>query len=173
MIQGLMNNALASLHRAITSGDGDAPESTPITADHMRRWNKLIQFAKDKGYAGKEELDHNPELRKKVFDEYNNANPDDTLSIDMVKPIQNEIQTYKKKAIENIKNGKGEYKGNIDGFMKGISQVDGLFGQKTSQWSFPTAYIEEKGKKTAVGYAPKVDIDSLRKGVASGMTPLL
>lgn len=47
--------------------------------------------------------------------------------------------------------------------MKGISQVDGIFGQKTSQWAFPQTYVEDKakGEKKLVGLANQVDRQKL------------
>lgn len=128
----------------------------------MAKWNKLISFARSKGYAGKQELDHNPKLRQKVFDEYNKANPNDSVSQDLVQPIQNEIQKYRQSALQAIQSQKGNFDKGVTStnFMNGISQTDGIFGQKTSQWAFPEAYILNKqtGEKKSIGFAPKVDL---------------
>lgn len=142
------------------TGGGDETTPTAITSDHMRRWNKLIDFAKQKGYSGLADLDHNPVLRQKVFDEYNKSNPNDYIPQEMVKPIQNEIQTYKQKALSDIKANPSTYPGNPDNFMQGISQVDGIFGQKTSQWKFPQTYVDS-AKTKSIGFAPKVDRQAL------------
>src|SRR5450631_3164460 len=122
--------------QTVAQGGDDNTTPTPITSDQMSKWNKFIDFAKSKGYAGNAALDHDPTLRQKVFDQYNKANPNDAVSQDMVKPVQNEIQNYKQKALDNIKANPGSYTGKTDNFMPTISQVDGIFGQKTSQWSF-------------------------------------
>ena len=139
-----------------TGGGDDKP--VPITSDTMRRWNNLIDFAKQKGYAGMADLDHNPDLRSKVFAEYNKANPDNSISEDLVKPIQNEIQNYKSQALENIKKNPDSFPGKPEDFMKGISQVDGIFGQKTSSWKFPEAYMVDKdtNEKKKLGFANQV-----------------
>jgi hypothetical protein len=141
-------------------GGGDETPSTPVTSDTMTKWNKLIDFAKAKGYAGLPDLDHNPVLRQKVFDEYNKANPNDTIPQEMVKPIQNEIQNYKQKALSDIKANPGTYAGDPNSFMQGISQVDGIFGQKTSQWKFPQTYVDA-AKTKSIGFAPQVDRSKL------------
>lgn len=145
------------LRVAKKEGD-DTPESKkPVTASHLKKWNKLIQFSKDRGYAGNPELDHNPVLRKKIFDEFNRAYPEDAITEDFVKPIQNEIQTYKQKALGDIRANPTSYSGNPEHFMSGISQVDGIFGQKTSQWQFPLNYVldKETGEKNSIGLADK------------------
>lgn len=97
----LTNYLLAAKNGSDTGDDEPTPQ---VTSNHLNRWNKLIQFAKDKGYAGNPMLDHDTNLRKKIFDEYNKANPNDAIPETMVKPIQNEIQAYKQKALNDIKN---------------------------------------------------------------------
>ena len=138
------------------------PVPSSIDSDTMRRYNKLIDFAKSKGYAGKPELDHNENLRQQVFNEYNKANPKDTVDYSKVKPIQNEIANYRSNALKAIQAGHGALQEGTtpNSFMPGLSQVDGIFGQKTSQWKFPEAYILNKqtGEKKSIGFAPKVDL---------------
>lgn len=151
----------------VSAKEGDNPKSkeepeTEITADHMRRWNRLIDHAKAKGYAGRPELDHDENLRKKVWDDYNKANPNDALpySHGFVKSVQREMQKYKASASANLQGGKGVFDtgANASNFMSHISQEDGKWGQKSSQEKFPEAYIVEKGQKTKLGFAPKVNL---------------
>lgn len=128
--------------------EGSTPKSNvEVTSDHLSKWNKLIKFARERGYAGKVELDHDSKLRAKVFAEYNKAHPNDAISEAMVKPIQNEIQSYKQQALETIKAHPESYPGNPANFMKGISQVDGIFGQLTSAFEFPSHYLVDKQTK--------------------------
>lgn len=137
------------------------PITDPISSETMSRWNRLIQFAKQKGYSGMEALNHDEKLRKRVFDEYNAANPDSPVDYSIVKDVQNEIQKYKQKALQAIQSGKGSYSGsNLNNFMSGTSKVDGVFGSKTSSWEFPSAYIKDAstGELKKVGFAPKVDM---------------
>lgn len=141
------------------------PDEPPveITSEMMGKWNRLIDFAKKKGYAGKKELDHDVSLRKKVFSEFNKENPNDAIDEGMVKHYQNEIQKYKQKALGNIKAHPESFKGGEGSFMPTISQVDNIFGQKTSQWKFPEAYLIDKqtGEKKKLGFAPKVDMSKV------------
>ena len=139
------------------------PTETPsLTSEQMDRWNRLISYSKQKGYSGMAELDHNPALRQKVFAEYNKANPDSTVSLDMVKQVQDEIQNYKSKVLQAMSTGgaKGSEGVNPSNFMKGISQVDGIFGSKTSSWQFPQAYMVDRatGEKKNLGFANKTDL---------------
>lgn len=147
------------IKKTFTGGD-DETTPTKITSETMAKWNKLIDFAKQKGYAGLPDLDHNPILRQKVFDEYNKSNPNDAIPQEMVKPIQNEIQTYKQKALSDIKANPSSFPGKPEDFMSGISQVDGIFGQKTSQWKFPQTYVDA-AKTKSIGFAPQVDRSKL------------
>lgn len=150
--ENMMNFSALLNAQSYVEGGGDDPV---ISADIMRKWNKLIDFAKQKGYAGKPELDHNPALRQKVFDEYNKLNPDDAIPISIVKSIQAEIKKYRQKVLDDVKAGKGVFPTGVtpDNFMKNISQEDNIFGQKTSQWAFPVGYYQGK----EMGFAPKVD----------------
>lgn len=158
-----MYNSITNAVSLKERNTGNDPQPLEITSDHLRKWNKLIDFAKEKGYAGNRELDHDPMLRKKIFDEFNKANPKDAIPISMVEPLQKEIQSYKTQALENIRKYPDSYKGDPNAFMEGISQVDGIFGQKTSQWKFPDHYILDKDKNqlARVGFAPKADLKTL------------
>lgn len=134
----------------------------PVTADDMEKWNKLIAYAKLKGYAGQEALNHDPALRQRVFDEYNKANPNDAVPINRVQDYQDELLKYKQKTLNDKKAGiKMELPAN---FMNGLSKSDNIFGSLTSQYSFPVGYWQ--GKKA--GFAPKVD-DQIQK--AAGVRP--
>lgn len=133
-----------------------------ITPAMQVRWNKLIDFAKAKGYSGMPELDHNPALRQKVFDEYNKANPDDTVPISMVADVQREIQNIRNKSLAAMQSGKYAAAPGVNpnNFMSSISKIDNIFGSKTSSWKFPSAYVEDKktGDKKNVGFTNKVDL---------------
>ncbi|MEO9210787.1 MAG: hypothetical protein ABI208_06800 [Ginsengibacter sp.] len=131
------------------------PQST-MSSDTMNRWNQFIAYAKQKGYSGMPQLDHDENLRQKVFKEYNAAHPNSQVDYSMVKDVQNEIQNYKQKALQAIKGGSASLSdgANQNNFMSGISPVDGIFGSKTSSWQFPSAYMNKK----RLGFAPKVDM---------------
>lgn len=153
------------LNNYLLSAKGDPTKPVPeITSDHMRRWNKLIDFSKSKGYAGRPELDHNESLRQQVFNEYNKANPNDAIpySPEFVGAIQNEMQTYKQKALSDIQKSKGSMESgtNANNFMSKISKSDNKIGQFTSQEKFPEAYIINKntGEKKTLGFAPRVNL---------------
>ena len=138
------------------------PVTPSMDAATMEKWNKLIEFAKKKGYSGLSDLDHNDSLRQKVFKEYNASNPENKVDYSIVKNVQNEIENYKQKALQAIDNGKGAFdKGtNKSNFMSGISKVDGIFGSKTSSWQFPKSYMIDRasGEKKELGFANKSDM---------------
>lgn len=158
----MLPDKLVSYYTPLTKGLFTGEKEQPMSPDAMRRWNKLIDFAKRKGYAGRQELDHDENLRKQIFQEYNKENPNDAVPIEIVKQVQNEIQTYKSNALKNIAANPDSYKGKPNNFMPTISQVDGIFGQKTSQWAFPEAYMQARsGQKELRGFAPLVPYNSL------------
>lgn len=142
----------------ISSGMKPPSDEEPVTPETMEKWNKLIKYAKDKGYSGLPELDHNPTLRQKIFDEYNKVNPNDQIPMSMVKPVQSEMQKYRQKVLDDFKVGKAVFPKGVtpDNFMKNLSQEDNIFGIKTSSWQFPSAYINDK----RIGFAPKVDMQT-------------
>lgn len=143
-----MYNSITNAVRG-AEGPGDDEVKITITPDHMRKWNKLIAFAKEKGYAGNQELDHNPLLRKTIFDEYNKANPKDAIPINTVRSYQDELLKYKAEALANMKANPGT--GDPATFMRWLSKSDNIFGKFTSKQFFPEAYYNGKTQ----GFAPQ------------------
>lgn len=130
-------------------GDGD-----PTVDDNVRgEWNKFVDWMAAKGVKGKPELDTN-QLGFKYLDDYIKENPNTVLSRELVLPIQREFQTYRTKALENIKAGKAKFDGTEEQFMPGLSKLDGYPGQFTTNYKFPsestTFFVDGKqtGKTT-------------------------
>lgn len=137
-------------------------EPKPVTAEDMRRFNALILWSRKKGYAGKEELDHDPKLRQKVFDEFNKENPKDAFPIDRVQDIQREILAYKQKSLANIKDfiKKGFNPlapgATPENYMSEVSKEDNIFGKYTSNFMFPDEHVKDRltGESKRLGFAP-------------------
>ncbi len=171
-LSGLMpnvSNVLSSIPAmGLSAGMAPTPvdgETLPeVTQDHMQRWNKLIDFAKQKGYSGKEELNHNPVLRQKIFDEFNKANPSDAIPMSMVKPIQTEMKKYRQSVLDDYKIGKAAFPDGVtpENFMNNLSQEDNIFGSRTSSWKFPPGFF--KGTQVqGLGKDAKKAVQSLMK----------
>lgn len=143
------------------------PTPVGISSQDMAKWNQFIDYNKAKGYSGMKELDHDPALRAKIFNEYNKANPDKAVSQDMVSKVQEEIQNYKNKSLDAIQKGKQMLSEGVTptNYMKGISKVDNVYGSKTSSWKFPEAYMVNKqtAEKKNLGFANQVDLTSMKK----------
>lgn len=125
---------------------GDPKDKAPAKIDNTVRqgWNDYVQWLDKKGYKGNPALDHD-DLGGKMIDEYRKENPDTPITRDMVVPIQKEFQNYRNWAINQIEGGKGAYAPgtNKDTFMKALSIVDGIPGQRTTSFSFPSGYLKD------------------------------
>lgn len=121
----------------------DAPKSSPKIDNNTRAaWNDYISWLDKKGLKGSPALDHN-DLGGKMIDEYRKEHPDTPITREMVVPIQKEFSNYRNWAINQIESGKGAYApgANKDNFLKSLSVVDGIPGQRTTSFSFPSAYL--------------------------------
>jgi hypothetical protein len=141
------------------SGGPGLPTNTktpPVNTQNMTDWNDYTNFLDKKGLKGSPALDHN-DLGGQMIDEYRKQNPQTTVSRDMVVPIQQAFSKYRDYAIKNIEAGKGAYAPgtNKDNFLKNLSVVDGIPGQRTTSFQFPSQYMKDMntGVTTNQGFA--------------------
>jgi hypothetical protein len=77
----------------------------------------------------------------------------------MIVPIQQDFANYRNYALKQVQDGKmGFAPGtNKDNFLKSLSVVDGIPGQRTTSFSYPQSYLDynDNGKHTIInqGYA--------------------
>lgn len=134
-----VTEALVSLMKA--KGD---PEEKPIDNRVRTDWNKYIDWLAAKGLKGHPSLDKN-DLGNKMIDAYKKENPDTVLSRDIVIPLQKEFQKYRQFALDEIKAGKGAFGDGVneENFMRALSVVDGIPGQRTTSFQFPKVYLDK------------------------------
>lgn len=137
-------------------------ETKPVDEATMLTWNAFVNFNKQKGYAGDPKLDHDPKLRQKIIDEFNSENPKTPIDPTIISDVQAAMIDYKQKVVSAIKTGKVQFGDGVNenNFMSNISKVDGVLGQLTSQWAFPSNFYLDKqtGQKKEIGLAPHHDI---------------
>lgn len=134
---------------------GDPKGKTPPKIDNNVRsaWNQYVQFLDSKGLKGSPVLDHN-DMGGKMIDEYRKENPDTPITREMVAPIQQEFAKYRQYMLDQIAQGKGQFGPGVnkDNFMRSLSVVDGVPGQRTTSFQFPQGYLNYMGKTENKGF---------------------
>ena len=126
--------------------DGAKPDGKKeIVIDNKIRegWNSYVDWLEAKGLKGNPSLDKD-DFGGQMIDKYKLENPDSPISREMIIPIQKDFIVYRDFVLEEVKNKKA---GLADGvtpetFMKDLSVVDGIAGQKTTKFKFPFKYLE-------------------------------
>lgn len=120
-------------------GDGQTPVA-PLPPNLRPEWNKFIDFVEAKGMKGNKLLDdRNTALGKQLMQEYLKTNPKSPLTYDVIPSVQQSLQEYRAKSLQEIRSGKAQFDGKEEEFMPGLSKVDGWLGSKTSSYKFPSA----------------------------------
>ena len=136
----------SQLLAAASIGSKDAtPEPEPVIDNKTRQaWNDYTSWLDKKGLKGSPALDHN-DLGGKMIDQYRKENPDTPITREMVVPIQKEFGNYRQYMLDQIAKGKGGFADGVnkDNFMRSLSVVDGIPGQRTTSFSFPTGYMKD------------------------------
>jgi hypothetical protein len=136
---------------------GDPKE---LVNDKLRKdWNDYILFLEKKGYKGHPALDKN-DLGGKMIDLYRQENPTTSISRDKIKDVQTEFSKYRDYQLNEIKNKRAAFGAgaNENNFLKNLSVIDGIAGQRTTSFSFPSSYLTsfDNGKNLGtqnLGYA--------------------
>jgi len=113
-----------------------------MTNDIRKAWNDYTHWLGQKGLQGKPELDKN-NYGFKVLEDYRKENPDTPLTKDLIPVIQQEFSNYRDYSLDKIKKGKGAFGPGVneENYMRALSVVDGIPGQRTTSFSFPSEYI--------------------------------
>ncbi len=121
----------------------DESKEPPIDDKDKEEWNKYIDWLQAKGLRGHPSLDKDG-LGNKMILKYKEENPNTTLSVEKVKPIQKEFLKYRDWSLGQIKAGKAAFGEGVneDNYMKNLSNVDGLAGQYTTSFQFPSSYLK-------------------------------
>lgn len=129
--------------------DGGGEDDPPITNKIRQSWNDYIGWLREKGLAGSPKLDKGG-LGIKMIEEYRKENPDTALTPDLVTSIQKDFSKYRQYALKQIDDGNAvldTHNGvTRDNFLKALSVVDGIPGQRTTSYTFPKIYMKDMAK---------------------------
>ncbi|HMW10866.1 MAG TPA: hypothetical protein PJ987_10545 [Bacteroidia bacterium] len=126
--------------------DGAKPDGKKeIVIDNKIRegWNSYVDWLEAKGLKGNPSLDKD-DFGGQMIDKYKLENPDSPISREMIIPIQKDFIVYRDFVLEEVKNKKARLADGVtpETFMKDLSVVDGIAGQKTTKFKFPFKYLE-------------------------------
>lgn len=137
---------------------GKKQDGGVITNQNRTDWNNYIDWLESKGLKGNPRLDTN-NYGVRMINEYRRQVPNTTVSPEMIIPLQKDFGKYREYVINKIKSGKGAFSPgtNEDNFMKNLSVVDGIPGQRTTSFKFPSEYLTfingTDSTTSRVGYA--------------------
>lgn len=126
--------------------DGAKPDGKKeIVIDNKIRegWNSYVDWLEARGLKGNPSLDKD-DFGGQMIDKYKLENPDSPISREMIIPIQKDFSVYRDFVLEDVKNKKARLADGVtpETFMKDLSVVDGIAGQKTTKFKFPFKYLE-------------------------------
>lgn len=106
-------------------------------------WNKYVDWLDTKGLKGSPSLDKE-DFGGKMIDKYKAENPDSPISRDIIIPIQKDFSVYRDYALDKVKKGEMALADGVtpETFMRNLSVVDGIPGQRTTSFKFPMKYLE-------------------------------
>lgn len=117
-------------------------ESVPLAL--QMDWNKYIDWLASNNLKGSEKLDHGGlgmEMLKRFIEE----NPDVSLEANetTVINIQKAFSKYREWVMKRIEEGKAQFGpgANKENFMRALSIIDGIPGQRTTSFKFPEEYL--------------------------------
>lgn len=152
----------------------------PQVDNNVRQaWNDYVGWLKDKGYSGNPEMNHKA-FSDNAFAEYKKENPNTILTPDYFLPIQYDIHNYRNHFIDDIKAGKEnlnftpneDYSNVMEWASKPLGQkMDGFVGQQTSQFLFPSQYMNDKTPENRIGFVPPPDEQQPFQQNTSNNTP--
>ena len=109
-----------------------------LTPQQRRDWNAYVDWLEKKGLKGSKELDKG-ETSFKHLDDFIKENPTTTISRDIIKDVQMEVQAL----ADNVRDfARRKNNPNAENLMTGTSKFDGIPGSKTTSFKFPVM-IEE------------------------------
>lgn len=121
--------------------------------DQLRKdWNKYVDWLESINMKGNPALDKN-DLGGAMVDRYKKEHPETSVSRETIDDIQQEFVKYRQWSLAEIKAGRASFAPgtNEDNFMRALSIVDGIPGQRTTSFKFPSTYLvtfENKGLNT-------------------------
>lgn len=143
-----------SISNLKTLGEDDPIKNAVASAKLKNDWNNYTTWLKGKGMQGNPALDKN-DLGGKMIDQYQKENPTTSINRAAVIPIQQELSKYRDYSINELRNKRATLADaenpngrfvtpteNLDGYMRDLSKVDGIAGQRTTSYQFPDRYMK-------------------------------
>lgn len=136
-------------------GEDAKPATASITNKHREDWNKYVKWLESNKLRGNPELDKG-DMGKQVLARYIKENPNTSLTLDIVKPIQSDFANYRNYALDQVKQGKMALAEGVtpETFMAELSKLDAYPGSRTTSHSFPFDYMryvdKSKGTDTTI-----------------------
>ncbi len=125
--------------RVTKTGD---EKPTTITNQHRQDWNNYVQWLAAQGLKGDPRLDK-ADFGKQVLMKYIQANPNTSLTPELIKPIQSDFVNYRNYALNQVKSGKSALASGVtpENFMIELSKPDAYPGSLTTKHQFPVDYM--------------------------------
>ncbi len=133
--------------KTLNGGDPVSDRATRLKSD----WNGFQGWLKKRGLAGHPSLDKGVgenNVGIQYLRQYNKENPTSLARPENIKEIQQHFQNYRNYAINEIKNKRATYSGDVSkidtpdsDFMRGLSIADGVPGSLTTSHVFPSSFL--------------------------------
>ncbi len=114
----------------------------PVVDNKIRlAWNDYTNWLAQKGLKGHPSLDKN-DLGGQMIDQYRKEHPDTPINREIIPTIQKEFGNYRNYVLAKVAAGKAKLDVAPENFMKALSIVDGIPGQRTTSFQFPSEYLQ-------------------------------
>ena len=122
-------------------------------------WNTYVNWLAQKGLKGHPSLDSgvgDSNVGIQQVKQFQKENPGTLISPETISEVQSHFQNYREYVLNKLRTDPkhnmitdpktGEQRSalpdeNLDFFMRDLSKVDGIPGQKTTNWQFPSAFL--------------------------------
>ena len=118
-------------------------DNKPKITDQLRKdWNAYLDYLDTKKMRGSAALDKGG-VWAKMIDEYRTVNPKTTITKENIRDIQQELKNYRDWSLKEldakrIALSEGTTR---DNYLKDLSIIDGIAGQRTTSYRFPMKYM--------------------------------
>lgn len=143
----------------------------PLSPKDKTNWNKFIDFVEMQKMKGNPQLDRrDKQIGMGLLQKFNYANPGHALPMDIVPQVQQELNDYRDKVVQQYKQGKLQVTPDVkseNDIMAGISKIDGWPGTKTLSSKFPVAVATDDvmGEKTTKNYGTDIERFEKERGL--------
>ena len=158
-----------------TLGEEDPKKNEEVSNKLRQDWNNYTTWLRAKGMQGHPSLDKN-DLGGQMIDQYQKENPTTSVNRASIVPIQQELSKYRDYSINELRNKRAVLSDaqnptgrfvtpneNLDGYMRDLSKIDGIAGQRTTSYQFPDRYMKALDAKNNLLKIQKVGFATTKK----------